>query len=47
MPRKEAKGFQWGSQGGFTMVCFEVNDSPVEGDLDQTSAHHKEQLHLE
>ena len=29
------------------MMCFEANDSPVEGDSDQTSAHHSEQLHLE
>ena len=47
MPRKEAKAFQWGSCGGFAMMCFEVNHSPVEGDSDQTSAHHTEKLHLE
>ena len=27
------------------MMCFEVNHSPVERDLDHTSTHHKEQLH--
>ena len=47
MPRKEAKRFQWGSSGGFAMMCFEFNHSPVQGDLDQTSAHHAEQPHSE
>ena len=47
MPRKEAKGFQWGTSGVFAMMCFEVNHSPVEGDLDQTSAHHTEEPHSE
>ena len=28
------------------MICFEVSDSPVEGELEQTSADHTEQLHL-
>ena len=29
------------------MMCFEVCDFPVEGELEQTSAHHTEQLNLE
>ena len=29
------------------MMCFEVSDSPVEGESEQPLAHHTEQLNLE
>ena len=32
-------GIQW----GFAMMCFEINESPVEGDSEQISAHRTEQ----
>ena len=35
MPRKEIKGFQWGSVGGFAMMCVEGGKLPVEKDLEQ------------
>ena len=46
-PEKKPKDSSGGSSGGFAMMCFEVNHSPVEGDSDQTSAHHTEQPHSE
>ena len=29
------------------MMCFEINESPVEGDSEQVSAHYTEQPNLE
>ena len=46
-PERNPKDSSGWSSGGFAMMCFEDNDSPVEGDSDQTSAHHTEQLHSE
>ena len=46
-PEKKPKGSSGRSSGGFAMMCFEVNYSPVERDSDQTSVHHTEQPHLE
>ena len=43
-PEKKAKDSSGGSRGGFGMMCFEVCDSPVEGELEQISAHHTEQI---
>ena len=47
MPRKKVKRVQWGIQWGLAMMCFESNESPVEGDSEQISAHHTEQLNPE
>ena len=46
-PGKKPKDSSGGTRGGSAMMCFEVSDSPVEGELEQTSAHHTEQLHSE
>ena len=42
-PEKKTKG----SNGGQWGLCFVINESPVEGHLEQISAHHTEQLNLE
>ena len=46
-PEKKPKDSSGGSRGGFAIMCFEVCDSPVEGELEQTSAHHTEQPNSE
>ena len=46
-PENKSKDSSGGSSGGFAMMCFEVNESPVEEDSEQISAHHTEQLNLE
>ena len=32
-----------GSSGGFAMKCFKINESPIEGDSEQISAHRTDQ----
>ena len=46
-PEKMSKDSSGGSSGGFTMICFKINESSVEGDSEQISAHHTEQLNSE
>ena len=41
---KKSKDSSGGSSGGFTMMCVEVSDLPVEGESQQTTAHHTKQL---
>ena len=46
-PEMKSKDSSEESRGGLAMMCFEVCDSPVEGESEQTSAHHTAQPHLE
>ena len=46
-PENKSKDSSEGSSGGFATMCFEINESPVEGDLEQLTAHHKVQPNSE
>ena len=45
-PDKKSKDSSGGSSGGFAMMFFKINQTPVEGDLEQISAQHTEQPNL-
>ena len=48
MPRrKEIKGLQWGSGGGFAMMCVEDTESPVEEDSEQPNSEVNSEVNLE
>ena len=47
MRQTKSKDSSEGASGDFAMMCFKINESQVEGDLEQILAHHTEQPILE
>ena len=46
-PEKKPKDSSGGSSGAFAIMCFEINESPVEGDLEHHFKEKNLEVHLE